>query len=301
MWRWDKRTGKKEFPKGGDMGRKKRILMIAVIVFIALFTARFVYEYARSDANGTGYGNVAMLSAESGYERKNYASAKVAVNQTPSGAQVVEQKYERVSTIESKTQHWDSDIAALKLAIEGAQALVQKENAYGLDGERVLSLSLGVIPDAFDPTVDTLKSIGNLVSANVTKTDRTSDFRSFEARRLSLEKTREVLVGLRSDGAQLADRIALETHILEIEGQIQELGVNLGDYSELNSFCTIHFTLREIPTQRVCARILAAALTALGWTVLVYLGIAASALAVLGIAALAVRLIERLNTGKGPE
>jgi len=286
------------------MDRKKKILAAAVVLFAALFAARLAWELTRDRTGPAPFGGFGQAeinqSSMPSAERRNYASAKIAVDQAPTGAQVVEQKYERVSQIESRTAHWDSDIAAVKLAIEGAKALVQRENSYGLPGERVLSLSLGVVPDAFDPSVETLKAIGELRSANVVKTDRTSDFRALEASRLSLEKTRDGLARLRDTGAQLADRIDLETRILEIEGQIQELGVSLGDFSELNSFCTIHFTLRETPARAWGPRVLDAALAALGWTVLVYLGMGICALAALGTALLGLKLADHLKEGRGP-
>lgn len=262
-----------------------------------LFAARIAYELSRPDILNAGMETRALISA-SEQDHKNYASAKVVVEQAVAGAQVVEQKYERVSRIESKTENWDSDIAAVKLAIEGSQALVQREDAFGLEGDRALSLSLGVTPAAFDPMVETMKGIGRLVSANVTKTDRTSDFRALQARRLSLEKTRDGLAALRNEGAALSDRVELETRILEIEGQIQELGVSLGDYSELNSFCTVNFTLRETRPMANGRRILTAVLSALGWSALVYLGLAVSALATIGVAALVVRLADRFRDDK---
>ncbi|NLJ47747.1 MAG: DUF4349 domain-containing protein [Treponema sp.] len=283
------------------MERKRRILAAAAALFVALFAARLAWELTRDRTapfRGIGAGETVSSSVPP-QERRNYASAKIVVDQAATGSQVVEQKYEKESRIESWTENWDSDIAAVKLAVEGAKALVQRENSYGLPGSRVLSVSLGVVPDAFDPSVETLKAIGRLRSADVVKTDRTSDFRALEARRLSLEKTRDGLARLRDTGAQLSDRIDLETRILEIEGQIQELGVSLGDFSELNSFCTIHFTLRETVRGAWRARVLDAFLSALGWTILVYLGLGACILAALGAAVLGLKLADRLKEGRG--
>lgn len=282
------------------MERKRRILAAAAALFVALFAARLAWELTRDRTapfRGIGAGETVSSSVPP-QERRNYASAKIVVDQAATGSQVVEQKYEKESRIESFTENWDSDIAAVKLAVEGAKALVQRENSYGLPGSRVLSVSLGVVPDAFDPSVETLKAIGRLRSADVVKTDRTSDFRALEARRLSLEKTRDGLARLRDTGAQLSDRIDLETRILEIEGQIQELGVSLGDFSELNSFCTIHFTLRETVRGAWRARVLDAFLSALGWTILVYLGLGACILAALGAAVLGLKLADRLKEGR---
>ena len=121
------------------MDRKKRILAAAAALFAALFAARLAWELTRTRVNPAPFGAFGQMELDSSSvsERRNFASAKIAVDQAPSGTQVVEQKYERVSQIESRTEHWDSDIAAVKLAIDGAKALVQRENSYGLDGERV--------------------------------------------------------------------------------------------------------------------------------------------------------------------
>jgi hypothetical protein len=261
------------------VNRKTRLFAIAVGIFAVLFLLRFAYEMALDDGSGGGYYPPPRFeefqSADApapSASRKNYASAKIVIEQAQA-AQTVEQKYERVSTIDAETDEWDADLSELRAAIAATEALVQRENASGLPGSRYLSLSLGVVPGAFDGAVEKFKAVGDLVSINTVKTDRTADFRALEAKRLSLEKTRDGLAALRSAGAALSDRIALESRILEIEGQIQELGVSLGDFSELNSFCTVDITLREIEKDDPVARAAAALFSALSWTVPVYLGL----------------------------
>jgi hypothetical protein len=286
------------------MHRKTRIVTIGLIAFVVLFAARFTYELVQS-SESTDYGYAfpvgdfdemqQMNAPSSSLARKNYASAKIVIAQ-PSAQQTVEQKYERVSTIDTRTANWDADVDRLKTAIDAVEAMIQKENASGLEGGRVLALSLGVVPSVFDSAVESFQAVGELFSISTTKNDRTADFLALEARRLSLEKTRDGLSALRNSGAALADRISLETRILEIEGQIQELGVSLGDFSELNSFCTINITLREKTGQSLLPRLVSAAFNALGWSVAVFAGSVFSILCLFGLASLGFKLYDRFKT-----
>lgn len=287
---------------------KKRnlILLVALIVFILLFAAKFFIELNRSSSYSApayfegNLTNAPYAQTDQSYSgislaRKNYASAKMDIPQAGVAPQTVEQKYERVSMISSSSADWDKDTANLNAIVKESSALVQAENSTGLPGNRRLNLELGVVPETFDETVDRLRTVGKLESIVITKTDRTSDFRALEAKRLSLEKTRDGLAALRNSGAELKDRIDLESRILEIEGQIQDLGVSLGDFSETNSFCTIKITLYEGQAARPGLRLLSAALSALSWTIGVYLGIVISVLAVLGIAALGLKLWDTIR------
>jgi hypothetical protein len=264
--------------------KKKVVLTVALLVFLALFGARLAWELGRQSRQAqawqAGPGLMDALpqgSSVSAGLRKNYASEKVQVGPTGS-QQVLDQKVERVSDIAASTRRFDADAALVRQAITAAKGVVQRENSWGLEGGRSLSLAIGLVPEAFDPTVAALRRIGKLESATVTTVDRTGDFLALQARRLSLEKTRDALRALRTAGAALADLVALESRILEIEGQIQELGVSLGDFSENHSFCTINITLTEANSG--AAHVLGAILDSFGWALLVELGLAVLALAV---------------------
>jgi hypothetical protein len=173
------------------MKRSMRVLLIAAIAFFSLFAARFAYEFNRSGTvvgafSGVPLGANEVNQTDSGsfsIARKNYASAKIVVPQAAS-AQTVEQKYERISSIDTRSSAWDADLKTLDATIAAVNGVVQRENAYGLSSARVLSLSLGVVPDVFDEAVERFKSIGDLVSINTVKRDRTGDFRALEAKRV---------------------------------------------------------------------------------------------------------------------
>jgi hypothetical protein len=276
---------------------------IAIIVAAAGLVVLFALKLASSLSEGEGaavqYFDKGMLANQSStpLRKANYASERILVPQGPA-QQVLDQKYERVADIRSSSSEFDADAKKIRAVAAAASAVVQRENAYGLAGSRVLSLSLGVVPAAFDSTVESLRAVGRIKSITASKTDRTADFKALEAKRSSLEKTRDGLKALRRTGAALSDLVALESKILEIEGQIQELGVSLGDFSENNSFCTIDVGLEE-RAARGAGQVLAAALDSLAWALLVELGLAALGLCAAGVAALAAWAYARFRKASG--
>ncbi len=277
---------------------------IAIIVAAATLALLFALKLASvlSEAEGPTVQyfekNAGPSQSSAPFKKANYASERILVPQGPA-QQVLDQKYERVADIRSSSTEFDADTARIRAIAVRVAAVVQSENAYGLSGSRVLSLSLGVVPAAFDGAVESLRAVGKIKSITASKTDRTADFKALEAKRSSLEKTRDGLKALRRTGAALSDLVALESKILEIEGQIQELGVSLGDFSETNSFCTIDVALEEAAT-RGAGHVLAAALESLAWAAFVELGIAASCLAAAAVAALAARAYERFRKAGAP-
>jgi hypothetical protein len=287
------------------MKKRIKVIVLAFFGFFALlFIGRFVYDLSKPEAPAPVFNefNVGLANqaaaAESGSgwsSRKNYASSKITVQQIDVGTQVLEQKYERTSTLSASSARFDEDSRKVSALSAGLNAVVQSENAYGLTGSRVLSLSFGVTPESFESLTEGLKKIGKLGSVTVVKTDKTADFKALEAKRLSLEKTRDGLRALKAPGAALADLIALETKILEIEGQIQELGVNLGDFDAVNSMCTVNYSLSERAAQNGGARAADALFESLGWSVLVYLGLAAGAALAFGAAILLCKLVDAIK------
>ena len=284
------------------MKRRTRIALIAAVtLFALLFTLRLVSKLSSSHSSpGQGYNFDQKMSQNdsSSFRKGNYASERIVVRQG-SGQQVVDQKYERIADMRATSRNFDSDVARLREIAAKVDSVIQRENAFGLAGSRTLSLALGIVPANFDSTVEAVRRVGTLDSISVTKTDRTTDFKALEAKRLSLEKARDGLKALRTAGAALSDLVALETKILEIEGHIQELGVSLGDYTEANSFCTIEFSLSE-DSSRGDARILTAILDSCGWAILVEVGVAALILAASGIAALLAMAYARFRKAQNP-
>jgi hypothetical protein len=282
----------------------KRSMKWAILGAAAIFLILFALKLAdslteESGQQGGGFQDIGLVEQSSAPVRgkANYASEKIMVPQGEA-QQAFDQKYERVADIRSRSRDFEADAKKMRDIAARLSAVVQRENASGLPGSRVLALSLGVVPSSFDAAVESLRAVGKISSIRSSKSDRTADFKALEAKRLSLEKTRDGLKALRRTGAALSDLVALETKILEIEGQIQELGVSLGDFSEANSFCTINATLEESGSGGAGATI-SAIVGALGWAALVELGLAAAGLMAAAIAALAAKAYASLRKTPG--
>lgn len=256
--------------------KKIRITLISLaVLFVLGFAGRFLYLLIQKPGYAPRGPNL-YLQQHAGEEgdmsisiKRNYASRKVAMETPQAPGQTgsaVEQKYEKIGALDSLSTDFDRESEKLKSAIQRYKAVTQYEKRAGMKGTRILSLSIGIWPEQFDAFIEELRKIGTLQSMSVELFDKTSEFKDLNAERLSLEKLRDSLKGLKGQGGTLQDRVDLEMKILEVEKQIQELAVKLGEFSAENEFSTIRFTLRE--SKAVDVNIGGIILEALGWSAL---------------------------------
>ncbi|WP_315816340.1 hypothetical protein [Paraflavitalea speifideaquila] len=84
-----------------------------------------------------------------------------------------------------------------------------------------------------------------------------------------MEKTLFSLNELKAKGGVISDYVALHDKILEIETQLQALGVELGNFDTENEFCTVRFSLYEGATEKGIG-FLQRLKVALEWTIQFY-------------------------------
>lgn len=157
----------------------------------------------------------------------------------------MDQKYEKTATVSSKTENFQEDEKKIKGTIKSYNGIIQFEQNSGGKGNRELHLLIGIVPEKFDSFYVAVKKIGNLRATDIVKVDKTSEYKNLNARKASLEKIRESLIELKTQSGKIDEFINLQNRILEIEEQLQGLGVQLGDFSEENEFCTVRFSLTE--------------------------------------------------------
>lgn len=267
-----------------------RAALIFTALFIGLFLLRLGYGYA-TQPNGeiiSRGGYQQNLGLDFTLSRKNYAGQKKGA--IGSGPQSVDQRYEKIATLAQTTHEFEKDEGDIRAVAKAAEALVQHEQSFGLEGRRQLQLALGVPPGSFDDVIGKLRAIGTPVSFQVNKTDKTNEYRALLAQQESLAKSRDNLIELKARDAKLSDLISLERQILELETQIQGLGVSVGEFDSEFEFVTIKMTLSEVsePRKRFIP-LIKRAKVALEWTALATFGIAgAFFLAMLGAALLMV-------------
>jgi hypothetical protein len=254
---------------------KKGFFYLA-LAFVVLFFLRLGYGYLAPAGTGMPISNTysdGRGALDFSSARKNYATDKLSFDSGQGmPAKSVDQKYEKVASLLSKTTAFDDDEKKVRDLIVKYKAQIQFEQSSGLPGSKRLNLAIGVNPAKFDSMVSELKGISSLISIEVNKTDKTNEYKDLNAKKVSLEKTRDALFGLKSKGGSINEQINLESKIREIETELQETGVSLGEYAAENEFCTIKYALDE---QRAAARahipFLHRVRVAFAWTIKYYL------------------------------
>jgi hypothetical protein len=239
--------------------------------FLLFFILRFIYGFISNPDLTENQQEIYLQNSEqqSTQIRKNYASFKQKSNNLNETV-VIDQKYEKKATLNSYSGHFEDDQKKIKDIITASDALVQYEDQSGLDGQRKIFLSIGVPPDNFDRIIADFKSIGRLNSIQINKNDKTNEYKELNAKVNSLIKSRDALIKLKNMQAKVEELISLEEKILDLENQIQDLGVSLGQYDQVNEFCTVDFTLAENIFKGRKIGIMHRIIIALEWTVKYY-------------------------------
>ena len=272
-------------------------------LFIVMFLFRLAYGFTLKD---TAQGYDGMGDFFSGVDlRKNYASEKFAGKgggEGPSPTMASSQKYEKTATTRSRSTSFEKDNAILNERIKAREGVVQYEQRSGNPGYRELHLLIGVDPERFDSFYADVQAIGRVRSTQVTKVDKTNEYRQLNAKKTSLEKTLASLNELRSSGGEITDFITLAEKIRGIESELQDLGVELGNFDTENEFCSVRFSLFEGVAETEISFIHRIKV-ALEWTLEYYalsiICITCASLAALVIAVLVDRLRRVLGTSEG--
>lgn len=272
-------------------------------IFIGLFVFRLIYGYSLPDHVQVGtYDNDFFSGIEL---RKNYASEKGkgwSPGQADGGFQgpSTGSKYEKTATTRSRSNAFEHDQSRLQERIKQNEGVVQYEHRAGNPGDRQLHLLIGVDPERFDSFYVAVQSIGRIRSTEVTKVDKTNEYRQLNAKKASLEKTLVSLNELKTKSGDIDEYVTLHEKIRSIESELQGLGVELGNFDTENEFCSVRFSLYEGATERKVS--LAQRLkAALEWTLEFYaiaiVCIVGVALASLVLVLLVDRLRRMLGTG----
>ena len=278
--------------------RFKRVIYWLIGIFLLLFIFRIthgLFSYPNNSVYVTDNGFLNSITDDTRIT-PNIASSKYEYkdsNKPNSQITRVDQKYEKTAKIVCLSDKYEEDEKQILNTIDKNNAIIQFQQKSGNAGYRLISLQIGVPPKKFDSFVEEIKINQNILSISITKKDKTNEYRELNSKLTSLKSTRSSLIELKSKGGKIEEYVQLENRILEIDEQLQELGVQLGNFDSENEFCTVKLSLREGKemkiglTQRVKV--------ALEWTIEYYFMLMAGSLLVLGCAYILVLLIDKLN------
>jgi hypothetical protein len=251
---------------------KQRFLKLfgaLVLLFVLLFLFRLAYGYTKTRDESEVSFRGSFSTGDTDMKR-NYASDKYESKEGNTQTSV-DQKFEKIADVSAHTPKFEADELKARKAVEQFKGLIQYEQKNGNNGNREMYLHIGVPPESFDALYQNLIQIGRVHAKQITKTDKTNEYKALNAQRLSLEQTRASLIELKAKGGKIDEYMNLENRILEIEQQLQDLGVSLGDFDDVNEFCTVKFSLFEGSVQKIS--LMHRIKVALEWTVGVYAGL----------------------------
>ncbi len=239
----------------------------SVGLFFVLFIFRLMYGYASGDSGSLNDNDADFFSTQNNL-RRNYASeySKTKTDVQTQYNQAANQKFEKTASIKTKSSQFENDEKLIKVKTKSFNAVIQYEQNLGQSGNRQIHLMIGVNPVLFDSFYLEIQKIGNLKAKEITKVDKTNEYKKLNAKKVSIEKTLQSLNELKSKGGQISDFVTLNDKILEVEGKLQELGVELGNFDSENEFCTVKLSLYEGTTGKDI-NILHRVKIALEWTI----------------------------------
>ena len=273
--------------------RVKRLILLLIAGYALLFVFRLAYGYT---LNISSFVNTTSFFDGFSSVQKNYASKKLERSAGEGGLNqtlTVDQKYEKIANLKSQSSEFKKDETAIRDRISEYNGIIQVENNAGNPGNRTLHLMIGINPQKFEDFTASLEGIGKIISKSVTQKDKTNEYRELNAQKASLMSIRASLIELKSKGGKIEEFIELENRILDIEQQLQALGVQLGNYDAENEFCTVQFSLIEGKEQQIS--FLHRVKVALQWTVSLYLKICLSLLMVVVISYLSILAFDKLK------
>jgi hypothetical protein len=155
--------------------------------------------------------------------------------------------YDKTAELSTGSPDFGEDEARIRKAIATHKAIVFSESATGIAPARLLSIGIGVHPDRFDGLLQQISQVGQLVANKVQQQDRTGEFLRLHAERQSLKKHQEAIVKLlANDKLTVEEALKLEQKVLEVEKEMQPMGVKLGDFVGKEPSYNLFLTLTEI-------------------------------------------------------
>lgn len=232
--------------------RRKQVAAVAFLAFVVLWVVGLVRGAPRPDSSPAL--DWSSGSSDNTTSRQQFANNlhKIGLGAMPLPAVLDQadidriQVFEKTARLTNSTTSFDGDQSAIRSAVESHQAVIFNETNGGIAPSRRFSLEIGVHPDRFDALVEELRKVARLESVSVQQRDRTGEFRRLHAQRQSLKKHLEAVQKLRgAANPTIDDQLKLEQKVQDIEKELQNIGVQLGDFVGKDSYYHVHVTLSE--------------------------------------------------------
>ena len=276
---------------------KKRFRKLAlwfIVLFVCMFLFRILYGYVATGPRQGAYYSENFFNSLSDL-RKNYASEKIMKNDVQVQSDMAStQKFEKTATIKAQTSEFEKDEKLIKDKTKAFKAVIQYEQEAGQKSNRQLHVLIGVNPNLFDSFCVAMQKIGTPKGLEITKVDKTNEYRQLNAKKASIDKTLQSLNELKSKGGAVADFVTLNDKILEVEEKLQSLGVELGNFDSENEFCTVKLSLYEGAAKKGLS-LIQRLKVALEWTIKYYAILVFTMLGLMAVVFLIIIALDKLK------
>jgi len=213
----------------------------------------------------------------------------------------------------------DKAVTGAQAAVAGLGGYVSGSNRSGTDADLVESVTYRLPAARWDDALGALRKLGTrTLSEQTDSTDVTAQAIDLQARIDNLKKTETSLQAIMARATVIADVIAVETQLSDVQGQIEELTAQANHLSDQASMSTLTVTF-QLPDKTVTSQAAGdwtlgsqvdqavAALVRIGqglatlgvWALIVFLPLLIGLLVILGAVALLRRVTRRGRASTG--
>jgi hypothetical protein len=213
----------------------------------------------------------------------------------------------------------DKAVAQAQATITGMGGYVAGSNRSGTDADLVESVTYRLPAARWDDALGSLRKLGSrTLSEQTDSTDVTAQAIDLQARIDNLKKTEAALQAIMARATVIADVIAVETQLSDVQGQIEELTAQANHLTDQASMSTLTVTF-QLPDKTVTSQAAGdwtlgsqvdqavAALVRIGqglatigvWALIVFLPMLIGLLVILGVVALLRRVTRRGRSSTG--
>lgn len=222
----------------------KRKLFLTLILFfsLALTSCSAYNSYVTEDKSvissqeSVDYANEKSIADDSGVEDGEYSYDK--------------DKKEKIYDIELETVDFDSDVSKVKDLINDDEIMVlsQNYNSYVADEGTLRNLNMTVkIPmDKSKDFKENIEKLGRLSSSNEYINDLNEQYVDIDKLISSKEKEIAKLNELLENASTIEDTLAIQSKILEIETELDQINEDKNDLDERISYDTFNIYVREV-------------------------------------------------------
>lgn len=222
--------------------KKKSFIALILTLSISLTSCAAYNSYVTEDRSvistkeAVDYAEEKTIDDDSSLENGEYSYDK--------------DKKEKIYDIELETVDFDSDISKVKDLINDDEIMVlsQNYNSYATDEGTLRNLNMTVkIPkDKSKDFKENLEKLGRLSSSNEYINDLNKPYVDINKLISSKEKEIAKLNELLKSAATIEDTLAIQSKILEIETELDQINEDKNDLDERISYDTFNIYVREV-------------------------------------------------------